>query len=242
MASTWFYRIRGGLKFVRAHGVLLAAVVIISGGTLAFVDIAGDMREGSGLPFDTYILHTLHPGPDPSDPVGPAWLYRAMADLTSMGSLAVLTLIAIIAVGYLVLCRRMLQAIALIVGLGGGLALSESLKQLFMRTRPPEIYRASESLNASFPSGHTLMATVFYLTIGVMLAGALKHRFLRVYVLLVGMLLAVIVGITRVYLGVHWASDVLAGWSVGAAWATLCWLVERTIQNSLKPLASADSD
>jgi undecaprenyl-diphosphatase len=94
-----------------------------------------------------------------------------------------------------------------------------------------------ESLNASFPSGHALLSTVVYLTLGAMLARAVKTPAMKAYAMGVAVALALIVGASRVYLGVHWASDVLGGWSLGAAWATLCWLAERAIAGRLKPAA-----
>ena len=100
-------------------------------------------------------------------------------------------------------------------GLAGGVGLSEGLKAVFGRDRPPEAWRAVEAVNASFPSGHALLATVFYLSMGVMLTRAFPPRHLKACVLGVALLLTLIVGLTRVYLAAHWASDVLAGWLLG---------------------------
>jgi undecaprenyl-diphosphatase len=214
------------IAFARSEALALGALLVIAGGALAFIDLGEDLREGEQQTFDEAVLHWLHPGPNFKDAIGPAWLDHAMLDLTSLGSLAVLGLVALMVTGYLLLQKQRLEALSLIVGLAGGLLLSETMKQVFERTRPPEIYRAAEALNASFPSGHALLSTVFYLTMAAMLARALKRRRLKAYVIGVGISLALMVGITRVYLGVHWASDVLAGWCLGAAWATACWLAE----------------
>ena len=114
--------------------------------------------------------------------------------------------------------------------LAGGVALSEGLKGLFERERPPAAFQAVETLNASFPSGHTLLATVFYLSIGVMLTRAFPRAHLKAFVLGAAMTVALLIGLTRAYLGAHWASDVFAGWCVGAAWAMALWLIAYAVQ------------
>jgi undecaprenyl-diphosphatase len=104
------------------------------------------------------------------------------------------------------------------------------LKTVFGRDRPPDAYRAVEVLNQSFPSGHAMLSAVVFLTLGAMLARAEASLRLRVYVLAVAILIAVMVGLTRIHLGVHWATDVLGGWCAGAAWAAACWLLDRWIR------------
>jgi undecaprenyl-diphosphatase len=216
-------------RFARSEAIELVAVAFIAGAALAFVEIADDMTESDGKAFDQYVLETLHPGPDLADPIGPASLDHAVADFTALGSVTVLVFVALVSVGYLLIMKRGFKALALSVALAGGLLLSESLKRIFERDRPPEEYRVAEVLNASFPSGHALMSTVVYLVIGAMLARAMPRRRLRYYVIGVAILMALLVGMSRVYLGVHWATDVLGGWCLGAAWATACWLTERAL-------------
>lgn len=220
-------RLRAAARFMRAEPVLLAAIVMIAGGAVLFIDLAEDLGDADHQSFDETVLRWLHPGPDFADPIGPAWLDRAMADVTSLGSLAVLGLMGVAVLGYLLIEKRLAQAGLLVLSLAGGLVLSETMKSVFERTRPPDVYHAAGALNASFPSGHALLATTAYLTLGAMLAQAMTRRRLRVYAVAWGVALAVLVGVSRIYLGVHWASDVLAGWALGAAWAMACWLVER---------------
>jgi len=211
--------------FARTEVAALVAISVIAGAVLAFIGIADEMAEGDTHSFDMAVLRVLHP--ESGNPVGPAWLAHAAADFTSLGSVSVLATIALAAAGFLVLRRRSLEAGLLAVALGGGLALSEGLKVMFGRERPPDAYRAVEALNPSFPSGHALLSAVVYLTLGAMLARSTSNHAIRAYVMTAAILVTLLVGITRVYLGVHWASDVLAGWCVGAAWATVCWLFER---------------
>jgi undecaprenyl-diphosphatase len=214
------------LRVARTEIAAVAALLVAALGVLIFVEVADDMREADGQAFDQAVLAAVRPyADDPGRPWGPWWLHEAAGDLTSLGGISVLTLFALIALGFLFIMRKRLSALLLVVGLAGGVALSEGLKALFERERPPAAYQAVETLNASFPSGHALLSTVFYLTLGVMLTRAFPRRGLKAYVLGCAVVIALLIGLTRIYLGAHWASDVFAGWSVGAAWSMVLWLV-----------------
>ena len=219
---------RRALRLARAEIAALAALLVVALGVMTFIEVADDMTEADGRAVDQAVLHWLQPVA--GEPRGPWWLHEAAADLTSLGGISVLTLFALVAFAFLLIQRKRLSAALLAVGLAGGVALSEGLKALFERERPPAAYQAVETLNASFPSGHALLSTVFYLTLGVMLTRAFPRRRLKAFVLGVAMLIAGLVGLTRVYLGAHWASDVIAGWCAGAAWAMALWLVAWAVQ------------
>ena len=214
---------RRALRIARSEIAVLSALFVVALGVMTFVEVADDMTEADGQAFDQAVLHWFQPVP--GQPRGPWWLHEAAADLTSLGGISVLTLFALIAVTFLVIQRKRLSALMLVIGLGGGVVLSEGLKSLFERARPPVAYQAVDTLNASFPSGHALLSTVFYLTLGVMLTRAFSQNHFKAFVLGAAMLIALLIGLTRVYLGAHWASDVFAGWSVGAAWAMVLWLI-----------------
>lgn len=225
------------LRVVRlAHTELaaLGALLIIGVGAVTFTDLAGDMREGDGQAFDQAVLSWLRPYADPTRPWGPWWLKEAAADLTSLGGISVLGLFATVVVLFLVIQKKRLSAVLLVLGLIGGVLLSEGLKAVFQRERPPVANQAVETINASFPSGHALLSAVFYLSLGVMLSRAFPQRRLKAYVLGVAIAMTVLVGVTRVYLGAHWATDVFAGWSVGAAWAMALWLVSYAVERRQK--------
>lgn len=194
---------------------------------LTFAELTDDVSEGDSVQFDQAVLDMLRAPDNPAEPVGPAWLDIAIYDLTALGSIAVLSVLILLAAGYLLLARQPGKALMLGAALGGGIGLSEMLKGLFERARPPEPYWMADALNHSYPSGHALLATVVYLTLGVMLARAVSRRRARFYILSAAAMLALIVGLSRAYLGVHWTTDVLAGWSIGAAWASLLWLIAR---------------
>lgn len=235
------------LRLARAEVAPLSALLVLMIGVLAFIEIADDMSEADGQRFDQTVLALMRPvADDPGRPWGPWWLHEAAADITSLGGISVLGLFALIAIGFLVMQRKRLSALLLIVGLAGGVVLSEGLKAVFERERPPLEYQTVETLNASFPSGHALLSTVFYLTLGVMLTRAFSQRRLKAYALGVGVTVALLVGATRIYLGAHWTTDVIAGWCVGAAWAMALWLVAYAAQrvaarNRTSPLIDEDA-
>jgi undecaprenyl-diphosphatase len=121
-----------------------------------------------------------------------------------------------------------------LVSIVGGLLLSSGLKAMVSRPRPDVVPHLSIVYTSSFPSGHSMLSAVVYLTLGSLLAATTQQTVLRIYVLAVAVLLSVIVGVSRVYLGVHYPTDVLAGWVAGLGWALLCWLVARWMQRRRK--------
>jgi len=221
---------RRALRIARTEIAAVSALFIVALGVMTFVELADDMTEADGRAFDEAVLGAMRPNATALDPWGPGWLETAALDLTALGGTAVLSLFAVVVTGFLILQRKRLSALLLVLGLIGGVALSEGLKALFGRERPPEALRAVETMSASFPSGHSLLSAVFYLSIGVMLTRAFPQKRFKAYIIGVAVLLTLIVGLTRVYLAAHWATDVLAGWSVGAAWAMALWLVAYAIQ------------
>lgn len=231
---------RRALRVARTEIAAVSALFVIALGVMTFVEVADDMTEADGQAFDHMVLNWVQPSP--GQPAGPWWLHEAAEDLTSLGGISVLTLFAVIVIGMLVLLRKRLSAVLLVVGLAGGVALSEGLKAVFERERPPLDYQAVETINASFPSGHALLSTVFYLTLGVMLTRAFPQRGLKAFVLGSAMVIALLIGLTRIYLGAHWASDVFAGWCAGAAWAMSLWLVAYAIERRQKVRHAALQD
>jgi undecaprenyl-diphosphatase len=112
----------------------------------------------------------------------------------------------------------------------GGIAATLALKALLARPRPETFLHNVYVSTASFPSGHAMMSAVTYLTLAAFLARELRSQSLKMYVMLLALNVSVLIGFSRVYLGVHWPSDVLAGWSFGAAWALLCWTTAERAQ------------
>ncbi len=213
--------------------VLLAVAALALAG--AFVKVAVEMREGETSAFDNTILNAFRNPADPSTAIGPPWLYEAARDVTSLGSYAVLGILVVLVVVYLLLARKRFEAIYLSVAVISGVLLSNALKVGFNRPRPV-IDNAPEVFSASFPSGHATMSAVVFLTLGAILAVHEPQPQLRVLFIGAAIALTLIVGVSRVYLGVHYPTDVIAGWCLGTAWAILWslatqWMARRRMAN-----------
>ena len=215
--APWLDRAR---KEIGALVALLGLAVAAYG----FLNIAGEVGEGETRPFDHALLFALRQPGDPTTPIGPHWLRIAAADLTALGSVTDLGLIVLLVAGAFACLRRWREVWILAFASGGALALSQGLKMIYGRERPPLSLHAVEVVNASFPSGHAMLSAAIYLTLGALVARFADKRRIKALAMGGAVVLALLVGISRVYLGVHWPTDVLAGWCVGAAWAALWWL------------------
>lgn len=209
---------------------LLLSVVSVAGLLWAFIGIAEEVAEGGTHAFDRAVLLALRTAGDPADPVGPPWLENVARDVTALGGNAVLTLITVAVVGYLLMLRLRGAALLVLASVGGGTLAGTLLKLGFDRARPDLVPHGDVVYTASFPSGHAMLSAVVYLTLGALLARVQPRRRLKAYVLVLALMLTGLVGCSRVYLGVHWPTDVLAGWTVGAAWAAVCWMIAERLQ------------
>ncbi len=206
-------------------------LALIAAMLAAFGKIADEVVGGQTHAFDETILRALRNPLDLADPIGPAWLELVMQDITSLGSFTVVSAVTLITVGYLLIDRKRATAAFVLVAICGGVVLSEALKHLFARPRPELVAHLVEVHTASFPSGHAMLSAVTYLTLGALLARIQSRNRLKAYVIAVAILLTLLIGGSRVYLGVHWPTDVLAGWCAGAAWAMGCWLLAVWLQS-----------
>ena len=210
---------------------VLAAIFVFAVASFSFLKLVSEIREGDTRAADKAILLALREPGVPSNPIGPQWLETIARDLTSLGSPTVLALITIAAVGYVWLDGKRAVALFLLAAVTGGAILESILKLGFARPRPELVSHLVSVNSFSFPSGHATMATITYLTLGVILARVQKRRRMKLYILAIASILAFLVGLTRIYLGVHWPTDVLAGWCIGTAWALGCWLVASWMQD-----------
>jgi undecaprenyl-diphosphatase len=208
----------------------LVAVSLIMAGLWAFFELADVVMEGESRGIDRAILLALRTPGAPNDPIGPRWVEELFRDFTSFGSVGVLTFVLLAAVGYLFLQGKYRSMLLMVAAVLGGGALSVLLKHGFDRPRPDLVAPLAYTMTPSFPSGHALLAATTYLTIGALLARIQPNRALKMYLMFLAILLTLIVGFTRVYLGVHWPTDVLAGWTVGGIWALTCWLAAQLLQ------------
>lgn len=211
--------------------IIVLTVLVVSGIWL-FVGVAGEVMEGDTQAYDEAIVLALRNSADLADPIGPLWLEEIGRDLTALGGVALLTLLTVGVVIFLFLQGTTRAAYFVSIAIIGGIVLGTLLKAFFDRPRPELVPHLSYVYTASFPSGHSLNAAVVYLTLGVLLARLQKRRILKIYIMLFAALLTVAVGISRVYLGVHWPTDVLAGWTAGAVWALFCWSIMWWLQRS----------
>ena len=196
----------------------------------AFVLLAGLVMDGRVQPLDERLMLGLRVEHDASRPRGPAWLPGAMRDVTALGSAPVL-LIFVRAVAGALAARRQYHALGLLLAASaGGILLNDLMKGLFARPRPDLALRLTDVRSLSFPSGHAMQSAIIYLTLAAFLARFVQARALKVYFVAFAFLLSFLVGVSRVYLGVHYPSDVLAGWCAGLGWALVCWTVARRLQ------------
>ena len=222
-------RMTSWLAWARREVGLLAGLLVLAVGVQAFLAIADEVSEGETRRIDLAVLLALRSAGDPSVPAGPAWLTTAAMDVTALGSVTVLTLIVLFVASLFAALRRWREAGVLLLAAGGGVALSQALKLVFGRARPDEALRLVDAINASFPSGHAMLSAVVWLTLGALVARFADRRRVKVFALAGAAVVTVLVGLSRVYLGVHWPSDVLAGWALGAAWAMAWWLAAQAL-------------
>ena len=195
-----------------------------------FLEIADEVDEGETEAFDKAMLRAFRNPADLADPLGPRRVEEAVRDITALGSFTVLSLFSLVVAGFLLFTRKFYALLLLMSALAGGFVLNWALKNYFARPRPEYVTQLHYVDSNSFPSGHSLLAAVVYLTLGALVARLVAKRRHKIYVMSVAVLLMVLVGVSRVYLGVHYPTDVLAGWSVGLLWAIICWLVARYLQ------------
>ena len=231
-------RIRSLIATLREQGWwLLIAGFLIGGALWVFAEIADEVSEGEAHAVDSAILLAFREPGNAAVPLGGDWLPYVARDVTALGGATVLVLLTLAAIGYLLMRRKWGGAIFITVSVAGGTLVSSLFKEIFERARPDVVPHLMEATSASFPSGHSMLATVTYLTLGAVLAEVHEERRFKIYILVWAVLLSILVGWSRVYLGVHWPTDVLGGWSLGSAWALACgsvayWLQRRGVIES----------
>jgi undecaprenyl-diphosphatase len=188
------------------EAAILVSIALAAASLVLFAQLTDEVIEGETHAFDEAVLLALRHAGDPSDPIGPGWFEDAMRDFTALGSLGVLAFLTAAVTGFLILQGKRHAALLVVVAIGGGILVSTLTKLGFDRPRPDLVPHGATVYTASFPSGHSMMSAVTYLTLGALLARVQAQR------------------------RVHWPTDVLAGWALGAAWALLCWAVALWLQ------------
>lgn len=216
-----------GLKVLlrRSETRLVGGLLLLTLGAWGIVELAEGVVGRPAGDFDESLLLAFRQGPDHSELIGPAWFEKITLDLTVLGGATFAALLALIVVGYLLVSRHPMRALEVALSTAGGGAAALLLKEVFERPRPELVEPLYEVTSASYPSGHATMAAVVYLTLAILIARFAQNHRQQLYVMATALLLVLVVGLTRVILGVHYPTDVLAGWTLGLLWALFSWLL-----------------
>lgn len=201
----------------------LGAVALLLLGLIGF---GREVMEGDAAELDRAIMLAMRVPGHPEQPLGPHWLPSAVRDVTALGSSTVLTLVVVATASFLALRGRLRSAMLVIAATSLGAIAVTLVKVLIARARPDLVQQLMQEASSSFPSGHAANSAIVYLTLATLLFPVVRGWRMRGFVLGVAMLLVGLIGISRIYLGVHWPSDVLAGWAFGSCWALLWWGIE----------------
>ncbi|HET6408913.1 MAG TPA: phosphatase PAP2 family protein [Chthoniobacteraceae bacterium] len=211
---------------------MLAGILVAVVFAWLFAEVADEVLEGERQHWDEMVLLSLRQANDRLTPIGPSWMMDSAKDLTALGGVTIITFVNVAAFGYLALRGKWNSFWLMVLSVIGGAIGTTVLKDLFGRTRPSVVPHLVEVNSASFPSGHSMLAAVTYLTIGAMLARAADGTHQKVYIITLAILVTLIIGLTRIYLGVHYPSDVLGGWCAGISWALLCLLIAKFLERA----------
>jgi len=232
--------VQSGLRALKAHVAardrtelwLLVGTLALLSIILVILNLTGEVLEGDTLEFDKRMLASLRKADNPAQPIGPAWLELAAFDVTALGGPTVLGMTVLAVVGFLVLQGMYRNAAFVFLASVGGWMLNDLLKEVFARPRPQVVPHLRQVMSLSFPSGHALTSAAIFLTLGALLMRVAQSRLVKFYIMFIAMTATLLVGATRVYLGVHYPTDVLAGWLIGISWALFCWLLERSLERT----------
>lgn len=168
-------------------------------------------------------------------------LTEIMVNASRFGSTPSLLVIVLVAAAWLAWRGRRADALLIVLGSAGGLLLAPLLKLVFERPRPPLADRIVLIDSWSFPSGHSLNSMVVLGLLTVLAVRERPGRLRRTLLATLGTFLVLVVGFSRVYLGVHWPSDVLAGWFIGVLWLTICLTIAHRTSGNTPPSGTVRS-
>ena len=213
----------------RIESRALVLVIGLAGALWVFFNVASEVGEGDTAALDRQVLLALRNPANPGDPLGSRSFEEAMRDVTALGGFTVVTLVTVVAVLAFLIHGRKRHALVLAGTVLLAELSSELAKSLYARPRPDLVPHGSYVYSASFPSGHSTLSAATYLTLAVLIASLEPNRGTKAMVVVLAGILVLAIGFSRVYLGVHWPRAVLAGGSLGGAWALAAWTVLRRI-------------
>ena len=205
-------------------------LIMMLTGLAVFTALAAQLGTPSVQRFDETVVRSLRNAEDLAQPIGPAWFKELARDFTALGGYGILSTITILVTTFLHLERRPARAHFVVVAIVAGYSLSMTLKALIARPRPDIVPWLSHVHSSSFPSGHSMMSAVVYLSLGLMLSDLTSRRLVKTFVVVAPLTISALVGLSRVYMGVHYPTDVVAGWWLGISWSLACWLAIRRWQ------------
>jgi undecaprenyl-diphosphatase len=221
---------RGLLAFLRRFETAVLIWVVLAAGVLwGFLELGGEMVEGETRTFDERLILALRTPGDPNNPIGSRSIEEAVRDVTALGGTTLVTVVTIVGVLAFLFHGRRRHALVLAGGVILASVSSDMIKSFYDRPRPDLVPHGAYVYSGSFPSGHSTLSAATYLILAMLIASLEPRRRTKALVYGVAALVLVSVGFSRVYLGVHWPSDVMAGWCLGALWALVAWFVLRRI-------------
>ncbi len=224
MTSSRFTDLVRGMRDMRIATVPVLLMALVAGGIYTFVAVANEVSENALQRFDNGLLLLFRHPDNVSVPIGPTWVAQSVVEITTLGGYPVLVTLVTAVAGFLLVYRKFGPAIFMLASIISGTIASQVLKIVYDRPRPDIVEHLVQTHTASFPSGHATMSAVVYLTLATLIVRLVDDVAVRAYVIFMAVLLTFMVGMSRIYLGVHWPSDVIAGWALGTAWACLSWL------------------
>lgn len=219
------------IKFINHDSKQLILFFSVTLLIFLFIQLAGYVMSGGTTSVDEQIVLAFRSATDLSDPIGPKWVEEIMRDVTALGGVGILAFMTFCVLVYLLMDGYKKAALVLLVGIATGMLVSFSLKYGFTRPRPDLVPHGSFVYTSSFPSGHAMMSALVYFSLAGLLSHLQFRRRVHTYFFFLAFILTISIGISRVYLGVHWPTDVLAGWLVGSGWALLTYFVARYLKS-----------
>jgi undecaprenyl-diphosphatase len=202
---------------------LVAGAAIAAFGTWVFSELAETVMAGKTQSFDEAVLRWIFTRHTPA-------LDAAMIEITALGTGTVVLMIVCVAALFLSLTKHKYSALLLLVATAGGLALDMVLKLRFDRPRPHVFAWGTNAVSSSFPSGHAMSATIVYSTVAYLAARLQRRQWARWVTMMIAIAVIALICFSRLYLGVHYPSDVLAGAVIGLSWAAFCMATLEAIQ------------
>jgi undecaprenyl-diphosphatase len=216
-------------RLLNRHELQPIGVLFGVSALLLFIHIAHDIAKGRKWSLDQRILVALRKPGQPQVPIGPLWLEQTAIDLSALGGFTIMWFFSAALFGFFMLIQRPLEAGLFAFSVVGSSLLNAGVKRLIARPRPFVVPHLATVSNGSFPSGHAMLSATAYLALAALTANAMPAELIRIYVVSITIVVVLAIGLSRIYLGVHWPSDVLGGWCLGAAWALMFSIIEAAL-------------